>query len=130
NSTRIQKIFNLGIISASANLYKYDMDVNWTLYHLAYPQKIAPRNYHQIHIEFTNFLYEYSNVTVFKTFSDKWTTYTQYPSFTLAEFTSPEFIYFGFVMVAIIIGPLFTLDIFQMIVRNYLKKRSRNIPNS
>ena len=106
------------------------MDANWTLYHLAYPEKVAPRNYHQIHIDLTAYLYDYTNVTIFKTYSDRWASYAGYPSFTLGELTSPEFLYFGLVVATLILVPLATLDITQIILRKYLKKRSRSIPNS
>ncbi len=124
NDTSIDYVFDKGVISAAANLYKYDLtSYNWTLYHLAYPQKLASNGYHQIHINLTRMLYEFTNVTEFDYYSKKWETYTHRPMFTLEEIFSWEFIGNGLLLVAIILIPLVTIDILQTLIRRYLRDR-------
>jgi len=124
NNTRLTTVFELGIISAADNLHLYDSPNGWSLYHLAYPQKLASTMYHNIHIGLCEELYEYTNVTEFDTYAKKWAGYTSRPFITLEEILSPEFIYFGFVMLAIILVPTIAIDFVQWKVRSYLKKRN------
>ncbi|MGY5875950.1 MAG: D-glucuronyl C5-epimerase family protein, partial [Candidatus Thorarchaeota archaeon] len=121
NSTRLETVFNKGVESAAANLHKYDSPYNWSLYHLDTPMKLAPNNYHRIHINFSGFLYEFTNITVFDTYSTLWASYSGKPLFTWEELTSPEFIYYGLVMVSLIIGPVIAIDIAQIFIRRRLK---------
>jgi len=123
NNSRLAHIFNLGVISAAQNLYRYDSAYNWTIYHIDYPMKLASKGYHQIHINLCNFIYDYTNVTIFKDYANKWAQFTNPPSFTWEEIFSPEFINNGLLMVAIIFIPLISLDFTQTILRKYLKKQ-------
>ncbi len=121
NSTRLSGIFQKGAASAAANLHKYDSAYNWTLYHSASPIKLASYGYHQIHIDLTGILYEYTNITAFDTYNLRWTAYTTRPLFTWEEILSWEFISNGLLIIAIICGPIIALDIAQISVRRYLR---------
>ena len=106
------------------------MESNWTLYHLATPAKPAPQRYHDIHIYLTAKLYEYTNVTIFKTYSERWETYTEPPSFLLDEILSPEFIYFGSIVAVLIIGSLLLIDLAQTLIRRKLRSESDSTQTS
>lgn len=123
NNSRFTEIFNLGVISAAQNLYRYDSSYNWSLYHIDYPMKLAPTRYHKIHINLCNNLYEYTNVTIFKYYADKWAQFENPPIFTLEELLSPEFIGNGLLMAVIIFVPLLAIDITQTLVRRKLINR-------
>ncbi|TFH05184.1 MAG: hypothetical protein E4H14_13270 [Candidatus Thorarchaeota archaeon] len=124
NNTALEHVFDQGVISAAANLHKYDLtNYEWTLYHLAYPQKLASRGYHQIHINLTRQLYEFTNVTEFDVYSIKWETYTNRPFFTWEEIFSWEFIGNGLLLLTIIMVPVLSIDMSQTLVRKYLRKR-------
>ncbi len=89
NDSALQRAFDLGVISAAANLYKYDhLQYKWILYHLANPQKLAPVNYNRIHANLCHSLYEFTNVTIFDYYYQKWSTYTTKPLFTWEEIFS------------------------------------------
>lgn len=122
NDTAIYDVFNEGMLAAAQNLYKYDSPYNWTLYHLGYPQKLASRLYHQIHINEVAYLYEHTNVTVFGYYLERWESYTGPPAITIEEILSPEFIYYGLVMVSIVLVPVVTIDFVQYGVRHYLRR--------
>ncbi|MHA1423965.1 MAG: D-glucuronyl C5-epimerase family protein, partial [Candidatus Thorarchaeota archaeon] len=98
NNSRLTKVFNLGVISAAQNIWKYDSAYNWSLYHIDYPMKLAPRNYHQIHINLCNALYDYTNVTIFKYYADRWAEFKNPPITTWEELLGPEFIGNGLLM--------------------------------
>jgi len=118
NSSFIKRVFDRGVVSAAANLYKYDLpDLRWTKYHLAEPLKLAPVKYHLIHINLTDMLYKFTNVTVFRTMSDRWASYTKYPSFSWAEITSSEFISIVAFMAFIVLAPVVVIDALQLAIR-------------
>lgn len=123
NNSRLANIFDLGVISASQNIHLYDSAYNWDLYHLDYPMKLAPSNYHQIHINLCNSLYDYTNVTIFNYYAERWEGYDSPPLFTIEELLSPEFITNGLLMASIIFLPLLAIDISQTLTRRYLRKR-------
>lgn len=117
-------VFNKGVVSAAGNLHMYDMeDVHWTRYHLAYPVKIAPSNYHKIHVDLCKKLYEYTNVSVFHYYYERWAEWREYPSLTIYELTSPEFLYFGVVVAVLILTPVFILDLTYTIFKHLRDSR-------
>ncbi|MFW9965135.1 MAG: D-glucuronyl C5-epimerase family protein [Candidatus Sifarchaeia archaeon] len=127
NNTSLETVFNKGIISAAANLYRYDLpQYNWTLYHIAYPQKLASNSYHNIHISLTRQLYEWTNVSIFDTYSTKWESYTSRPFFTWEEIFSWEFISNGLLMVSLILIPIVSIDILQVLVRSYMRREAQS----
>ena len=123
NNSRLTDVFNLGVISATQNLHLYDSAYNWSLYHLDYPLKLAPINYHQIHINLCNFLYNYTNEPIFDYYADRWAGFRNPPAFTIEELLSPEFITNGLLMASIIFLPLLSIDIAQTLIRKQLRKR-------
>lgn len=128
NNSRLADIFNLGIISAQQNLHLYDSPYDWTLYHLDYPQKLASRGYHQIHINLCHNLYNYTNITVFDEYATLWETYSDPPSFTIEELLSPEFITNGLLMASLIFFPLLAIDISQTLIRRGYRNRKGKSP--
>ncbi len=111
NMSRLTKVFNLGVVAAASNLYKYDLPYNWTRYHLAYPVKLAPLNYQKIHVDLTGKLYEYTGVTIFQYYHNKWSGYKTRPLFVLDELLNWEVAYYGIVVASIVLGILVLLDI-------------------
>ncbi|MFW9807828.1 MAG: D-glucuronyl C5-epimerase family protein [Candidatus Thorarchaeota archaeon] len=130
NNSRLERVFNLGVISAAQNIHLYDSAYEWSIYHLGYPLKLASRNYHRIHINMCNFLYDYTNVTIFKHYADKWAGFDNPPPFTWEEIVSPEFIGYGLLMAGIIFFPLLSIDIIQTLVRRRMKHSSKSNDNS
>ncbi len=124
NISKFDTIFDLGVVSAAENLYKYDSSYEWSLYSLEEPLNLASTKYHQIHIELLKELYNYTSNETFRTYYEKWEQFTSRPSFTWEEIFSAEFIYYGLLMVAIIMIPVLAIDITQFIIRSQLKKRS------
>ncbi|MFW9794254.1 MAG: D-glucuronyl C5-epimerase family protein [Candidatus Thorarchaeota archaeon] len=123
NNSRLTNIFNLGIESAVQNIHLYDSPYNWTLYHIDYPMKLASRDYHQIHINLCNHLYNYTNEPIFQYYANRWSEYTGPPAFTWEELVSPEFIGNGLLMAAIIFFPLLFVDILQTVVRRKIRSK-------
>ncbi|MHA2142405.1 MAG: D-glucuronyl C5-epimerase family protein [Candidatus Thorarchaeota archaeon] len=123
NCSRLDVAFEKGAESAAANLHLYDLPYNWTLYHIAYPQKLASRSYHNIHIEQTEYLYQHTNNSIFDFYSSRWAEYEGPPLFTWEEIFSFEFIGNGLIMAGIIFVPLLAIDICQTIIRRYLSSR-------
>lgn len=121
NNTQLNQVAIRGAETAASRLHLYDSPYGWTLYHLDYPMKFASNHYHQIHIDHTAYLYEYTNITEFITYSQKWTEYSGPPSFTIEEILSPEFIYFGLVIAALILVPVFLIDVIQLSIRAWRK---------
>jgi len=125
NNTALTQAFDLGVISAAANMYKYDLpQYNWTLYHIAHPQKLVSNGYQRIHTDLAADMYEYTNVTIFDHYSKLWATYTSRPFFTVEEIFSWEFISNGLLMLSIIVVPLVSIDILQTVIRRSLRKRN------
>ena len=123
NNSRLRRVFNLGVEADALNIHKYDSPYNWTLYHLRDPLKLASPSYHAIHISQTNFLYEYTGETIFKTYHELWSQYTTRPLFTWEEIFSWEFIQYGLLMFALILIPVVSIDIVQSLGRSYLRKK-------
>lgn len=121
NDSKIEGIFNVGVVSAVARLPRYDSHYNWTLYHLDYPMKLASRSYHQIHIDMVEYLYESTNITIFKYYADKWKSYDGPPLITIEELLAPDFLFFGFLVGSTILVAVVTLDIIQYTVRKKLR---------
>jgi hypothetical protein len=123
NNTALANAFDLGAVSAAANMYKYDLpQYNWTLYHIAYPQKLASSSYQVIHTNLSAKMYEYTNVTIFDFYAKLWSTYKTKPLFTMEEIFSWEFISNGILMALVILIPVVVIDVIQTVVRSYLKK--------
>jgi len=123
NNSRLTNLFDLGVISASQNIHLYDSAYDWSLYHIDYPMKLAPSNYHQIHINMCNSLYNYTSVEIFNYYAERWDGFDSPPLFTIEELLSPEFITNGLFMAALIFVPLLSIDIAQTLIRKQLRKR-------
>lgn len=121
NDSKIEHVFNVGVITAAAWLPKYDSPYNWTLYHLDFPMKLASRLYHRIHINEAEYLFENTNITVFNFYAERWKSYDSPPLFTIEEFLAPDFLYFGGVMALMILIPTIFLDILQHKIRHRSK---------
>ncbi|MFX0107836.1 MAG: D-glucuronyl C5-epimerase family protein, partial [Candidatus Hodarchaeota archaeon] len=117
NLTELKGVFDRGVVSAAANLYKYDLPVNWTLYHLDTPPKLAPPVYHDIHTRYCQYLYDYTNVTIFKTYADKWASYDSKPPFLIEEILTWEYVYFGLIVAGLVLIPTMIVDAVQYTVR-------------
>jgi len=128
NNSRLTNIFDLGVISASQNIHLYDSAYDWSLYHIDYPMKLAPSNYHQIHINLCNSLYNYTSVEIFNYYAERWDGFDSPPSFTIEELLSPEFIFNGLFMAALIFIPLLSIDIAQTLIRRHLRKKQSDTP--
>ncbi|MDF1541348.1 MAG: D-glucuronyl C5-epimerase family protein [Candidatus Thorarchaeota archaeon] len=121
NDTKIKNIVNKGVITAAVYLPRYDSPYNWTLYHLDYPVKFADRGYHRIHIHEAQYLYENTNVSIFKYYADLWSTYTSPPFFTIEEALAPDFITFGILITTLILSPTIIIDFIQYKLRRRSK---------
>jgi len=123
NISKFDTIFDVGVESAAEYLYKYDSSYEWSLYSLEQPLNLASTKYHRIHIDLLKELYNYTSNETFKTYYEKWEQFTSRPSFTWEEIFSAEFIYYGLLMVMLIVVPVFAIDVTQYIVRFQLRKR-------
>ena len=125
NESRILTLFTEGIASAVDSLHLYEHPENWTYYQLD-PTKLASESYHQIHIGLTQSLYEKTNITEFKTYHDRWITFTDYPEDSLWELTERRIkeIQYGLVFLLAAAGMILLLDLLQMRLRLRLTKRS------
>lgn len=123
NISKFDTIFDIGIKSAAENLYKYDSSYEWSLYSLEQPLNLASTKYHRIHIDLLKELYNYTSNETFKTYYEKWEQFTSRPSFTWEEIFSADFIYYGLLIVILIMIPVLAIDATQYIVRSQLRNR-------
>jgi hypothetical protein len=128
NISKLDTIFDLGVVSAAENLDKYDSSYEWSLYSLEQPLNLASTKYHQIHIDLLMELYNYTNNETFRTYYEKWEQFTLRPSFTWEEIFSADFIYYGLLMVTIIMIPVLAIDATQYMVQSHLNKRKNQTP--
>ena len=125
NESRVLTLFNDGVLSAVNSLHLYEHPENWTYYQLD-PLTPASVSYHQIHVDLMQSFYEKTNFTEFKTYHDRWITFTDYPEDSFWELTERRIkeIQYGIMFMLIAAGTILLLDFAQMRIRLKLTKSS------